>query len=107
MIHDTSRLSDHFHQQDNSRSSSFAAYDTASVRPHRHIAISFLARRAKCFGRFSIVTLELDFNYIFIIVILWMHSADLQVLSLVIFCNIANYFLFLARYVPNAAKRSI
>ena len=34
MIHDTSRLSaDHFHQQDSSHSSSFAAYETASVRP--------------------------------------------------------------------------
>jgi len=32
MIHETpGRLSDHFHQQDNSQSSSFAAYDTASV----------------------------------------------------------------------------
>ena len=31
MIHDTSRLNDHLHQ-DSSHSSSFAAYETASVR---------------------------------------------------------------------------
>jgi len=37
MIHDTSRLSDHFQQQDSSQSSSFAAYETASVRT----AVSF------------------------------------------------------------------
>jgi len=40
MIHDTSRLSSHFQQQDSSQSSSFAAYETASVRTAATITLN-------------------------------------------------------------------